>query len=132
MWLPLLPRADGLGYELHYEDEWRPSDFRDAARRPVQQGNYSASTETAAAEEQSAAQVQATVGTSVNAPVGAAAEATPAIPPAGVTDFDKRHPLSSASLRSSGTVASNSSAIANAAAQTFAEQLAGSVGALLG
>ena len=32
VWLPLLPRDDGSGYELAYYDVWRPVDLRNATR----------------------------------------------------------------------------------------------------
>ena len=35
MWLPLLPRPDGLGYELVHADTWRPSDYASAAQLSV-------------------------------------------------------------------------------------------------
>ena len=35
VWLPLLPRGDGAGYELTYHTSWRPIDFRNATRVPV-------------------------------------------------------------------------------------------------
>ena len=35
VWLPLLPREDGVGYELMYHESWRPMDFRNATRVPV-------------------------------------------------------------------------------------------------
>ena len=39
VWLPLLPRLDGLGYELVYADKWSPSDYRERARIPVVYNN---------------------------------------------------------------------------------------------
>lgn len=39
VWLPLLPRLDGLGYELVYADRWSPSEFRERARIPVVYNN---------------------------------------------------------------------------------------------
>ena len=35
VWLPLLPRLDGQGYELVYADKWSPSDYKERARIPV-------------------------------------------------------------------------------------------------
>ena len=39
VWLPLLPRLDGSGYELVYADKWSPSQFRERARIPVVYNN---------------------------------------------------------------------------------------------
>ena len=35
VWLPMLPRADGLGYALLDLDQWRPCDYMVQVRRPV-------------------------------------------------------------------------------------------------
>ena len=39
VWLPLLPRLDGQGYELVYADKWSPSDYKERARIPVVYNN---------------------------------------------------------------------------------------------
>lgn len=39
VWLPLLPRLDGKGYELVYAEKWSPSDFHERARIPVLYNN---------------------------------------------------------------------------------------------
>ena len=35
VWLPLLPRDNGLGYELRWAAQWQPSDYTAAAQLPV-------------------------------------------------------------------------------------------------
>ena len=39
VWLPLLPRLDGQGYELVYADKWSPTDYKERARIPVVYNN---------------------------------------------------------------------------------------------
>lgn len=95
VWLPLLPRSDGMGYELHYEKNWRPADFRDRARLPVALNNGTAPLQLppsgAATETTGGARVQggAAGGATTGAaePTGAAAKRTPANPPPGLAEF---------------------------------------------
>lgn len=118
VWLPLLPRGDGLGYELQYEEKWRPSDFRDRAQQPLKLSNQSASTETAAAQVQSAG------------PIGAAAKATPATPPADLIEWNQQSPAVNA-LSSLEQTSAGSSAMATVL-QSLSERTDGVSTAALG
>ena len=85
MWLPLLPRGDGTGYELPYYDAWRPVDFRKAARVPVSANASIASLGSTITPEAFQPAVGGGIGAQASRmqPVGAAAKVTPVDPPAG-------------------------------------------------
>jgi hypothetical protein len=51
VWLPLLPRSNGLGYELHWAAQWRPRDYRAAAQLPVPLNSNSSLTQGLSAVE---------------------------------------------------------------------------------
>ena len=95
VWLPLLPRSDGMGYELHFEKSWRPADFRDRARLLVALNNGTAPLQLpsseAAPETTAGARVQGGVAGATTdgaaVPTGAAAKRTPVDPPAGLAEF---------------------------------------------
>lgn len=91
VWLPLLPRTDGAGYELQFENEWRPADFRDRARVPVVYNTGTAPAPAAAAETTGGARVQGggAAATTPSGPTGAAAKRTPTQPPAGIEAFTR-------------------------------------------
>ena len=95
VWLPLLPRHDGLGYELLYADAWRPSDFKFQAKPNATAPSLNAtlallnSTGVAEGTPAPGAGIGAGSGSSGSAaaaslePIGAAAEVTPSTPPEG-------------------------------------------------
>jgi hypothetical protein len=112
MWLPLLPRSDGLGYELHYENKWRPADYRDRARVAVVYNNGTAPPPAAATETAGAGGARVQGGGAVSSagsePTGAAAKRTPVTPPAGIEEFTR--PSTSALAALSSTQASSTAA----------------------
>ena len=85
MWLPLLPRSDGLGFELSYYSSWRPVDFRSAARVRVSANATIADLGTTTGPETFGPRVGAGIGAQPEGmqPIGAAAEVTPRDPPEG-------------------------------------------------
>jgi hypothetical protein len=145
VWLPLLPRADGLGYELLYETSWRPIDYRERARWPVHPANgtsigngtaNSASTEAAGAESSdnvngaapaAGVRPQGEAGAITGGePIGAAAERTPASPPQNVLTYNLRHPIPTGTSGLSRASISNSTA-----ARSVVQQLGHSMSALV-
>ena len=85
VWLPLLPRDDGLGYKLAYYEIWRPIDFREAARVPVSANASIANLGGNIVPEAVGPSVAGGIGAGPTGvqPTGAAAEVTPKDPPAG-------------------------------------------------
>lgn len=150
VWLPLLPRSDGMGYELHFEKSWRPADFRDRARHPVALNNGTAPMQLppseAAAETSASARVQGGAAgaatDSAAVPTGAAAKRTPVDPPAGLAEFSgpatsslSNTPASTAPAPSQATGGAAGPApaprAAAASAESFARRAVGRVEAWL-
>ena len=74
VWLPLLPRLDGRGYELVYAEKWSPSDYHERARIPVLYNNGSTAEGVNVGSSMPSAQGLGSQSSSVMEPAGAAAE----------------------------------------------------------
>ena len=74
VWLPLLPRLDGRGYELVYAEKWSPSDYHERARIPVLYNNGSTAEGVSVGPAMPSAQGLGSQSSSVTEPAGAAAE----------------------------------------------------------
>ena len=74
VWLPLLPRLDGRGYELVYAEKWSPSDYHERARIPVVYNNGSTAEGVAVGSSMPSAQGLGSQSSTVMEPAGAAAE----------------------------------------------------------
>ena len=74
VWLPLLPRLDGRGYELVYAEKWSPSDYHQRARIPVSYNNGTTAEGVAVGPSMPSAQGLSNSGGSIVEPAGAAAE----------------------------------------------------------
>lgn len=74
VWLPLLPRLDGRGYELVFAEKWSPSDYHERARIPVLYNNGTAAEGVSVGPSMPSAQGLSSAGSSVTEPAGAAAE----------------------------------------------------------
>ena len=74
VWLPLLPRLDGRGYELVYAEKWSPSDYYQRARIPVLYNNGTNAEGVIVGPSMPSAQGLSSQGSSASEPAGAAAE----------------------------------------------------------
>ena len=74
VWLPLLPRLDGRGYELVYAEKWSPSDYYQRARIPVLYNNSTNAEGVVVGPSMPSAQGLSSQGSSAMEPAGAAAE----------------------------------------------------------
>ena len=74
VWLPLLPRLDGRGYELVYAEKWSPADYHERARIPVLYNNGSTAEGVSVGSSMPSAQGLGSQSSSVTEPAGAAAE----------------------------------------------------------
>lgn len=74
VWLPLLPRLDGRGYELVYAEKWSPSDYHERARIPVLYNNGTNPEGVSVGSSLPSAQGLGSSSSSSTEPAGAAAE----------------------------------------------------------
>ncbi|CAL5218581.1 g275 [Coccomyxa viridis] len=114
VWLPLLPRLDGRGYELVYAEKWSPSDYHERARIPVLYNNGSTAEGVSVGPAMPSAQGLGSQSSSVTEPAGAAAEVTPSKPPAGWQAFASRHNTTVQARVMTPTLAGNASSSSNA------------------